>query len=102
MWSGSPRTGSEVVYGRIRAKAAFPQNSGEKIDFFGPRKAILSSRRSVEVRIREGFLKDCLGAGPGVGIWEGFGEILLRESVFLMDFDGFRGSGVVLVPSGGV
>ena len=69
MLSGSPRTGSEVVFGRIRAKAGFSQNSGEKIDFFGPRKAILSSRRSVEVRIREGFLKDCLGAGPWGSWW---------------------------------
>ena len=45
MLSGRPRTGSEVVFGRIRAKAAFSQNSGGKNDFFGSRKAILRSGR---------------------------------------------------------
>ena len=78
MLSGRPRIGSEVVFGRSRSKAGVSQNSGEKIDFFGSRKAILRSRRSVEVRIPEGFLKDCLVAGPWGSWW--WAEGVLRRA----------------------
>ena len=79
MLSGSRRTGSEVVFGRSTAKAGYSQNSGEKIDFFGSRKSILRSRRSVEVRIPEGFLKDCLVAGPWGSWWWAEGVLRMAQ-----------------------